>query len=149
MWRLTLCEQTAGDLMQELFVKLFNYKDLDKIKVLSAYARRVALNLAFEWRKKQKIKTQSLDDDCLPSDNSPSALENMIQAEELNQILDATSQLNALAREVVVMRYLEEKSFDEIARQLNEKPPYMRSLCTKALAQIRKILVVQEKNISP
>ncbi len=64
----------------------------------------------------------------------------MIQNEELEQVLDATMQLTDLARDVVVMHYIEQESYEEIGQRLGKKPQYMRSLCTKALARLRELL---------
>ena len=53
--RLTLNEHTAEDLMQELFCRLCNVKDLSQIKNLEAYARQVALHLGYDWLLKDII----------------------------------------------------------------------------------------------
>jgi len=131
--------------MQELFIRLCNSKGLDRAKDPGAYARRCAINLAFEWRRKQKVQFCSLDENCLPVEDKPSALEKMVRVEELQQILDATAQLSTLAREVIVMRYIEQESYEQIGRRLGKKPQYMRSLCSKALAQLR-VLLAQENS---
>ena len=64
----------------------------------------------------------------------------MIQAEELEQVLNATSRLNELARDVVVMRYIEQDSYENIAERLGKKPQHIRSVCAKAMAQLREML---------
>ena len=64
----------------------------------------------------------------------------MIRDEELEQVLDATSRLTDLARDVVVMRYIEQVSYEEIGRRLGKKPQHMRSVCAKAMAQLREML---------
>jgi RNA polymerase sigma factor (sigma-70 family) len=64
----------------------------------------------------------------------------MIRAEELEQVLDATAKLNDLARNVVVMRYIEQASYEEIGRRLARKPQHIRSVCAKAMAQLREML---------
>ena len=138
--RVTLSEQATADLMQELFLRLSNAKGLDGARDPFAYAWRVALNLAFEWRRRRTVKCQPLDEACLPADNGPSALEKIIRAEQLQQILDATAQLSELAREVVVMRYLEQQSYEQIALRLGKKPQHLRSVCAKALARLRALL---------
>ena len=71
----------------------------------------------------------------------------MIQAEQMEQVLDATSQLTDLARDVVVMRYIEQESYDEIAQRLGKKPQHVRSVCAKGLARLRELLT--EKQTSP
>ena len=51
--RLTLREDVAEELMQELFIKLHGAKDQGGIECWYAYARRTAINLAFDWRRRQ------------------------------------------------------------------------------------------------
>lgn len=142
--RLTRHEDVVGDLLQELFIRLWNSKAFDKAKDPFAYAYRAAMNLAFEWRRQRKIACQSLKEDCAAAKDDSSALGSMIQAEELEQVLDATSKLAGLARDVVVMHYIEQESFEEIAERLGKKPQYMRSLCSKAMAQLRERLASED-----
>ena len=138
--RLTLSEDVVGDLMQELFIRLSNSSRLAKINDPFAYAYRAAINLAFEWRRKSKVKFQSLDEDCLPVENNPSPLAEMVQAEELAQVLDVMTRLSELAREVVVMHYIEQESYEEIAQRLGKKPQHIRSVSAKAMARLRQLL---------
>ena len=86
---------------------------------------------------------QPLEQNCRAADDS-STLAKVIRAEELEQVLDATSRLNDLAREVVVMRYIEQDSYENIAERLGKKPQHIRSVCAKAMAQLREFL--RDKN---
>ena len=143
--RLTRREDVVGDLLQELFIRLWNSKTFDKAEDPFAYAYRAAINLAFEWRRKQKITCcQPLQENCPAASDSSSALGKMIRAEELEQVLNATSKLTDLARDVVVMRYIEQDSYEEIAERLGKKPQYMRALCAKAMAQLRELLTSEK-----
>ena len=137
--RLTRREDVVGDLLQELFIRLWNSKAFDKAEDPFAYAYRAAINLAFEWRRRQKASCQFLEENC------PSALGKMIQAEELEQVLNAASKLTDLARDVVVMRYIEQDSYEEIGLRLCKKPQYMRALCAKAMAQLRELLASKKE----
>jgi hypothetical protein len=83
--RLTLREDVVGDLLQELFIRLCNSKAFDKAEDPFAYAYRVAMNLAFEWRRGRKTTCQLLEENCLAAKGGSSALGKMIQAEELEQ----------------------------------------------------------------
>lgn len=139
--RLTRCEHATSDLMQELFIKLSNSKGTDRARNLYAYAWTTATNLAFDWRRKQKVKLYPLDDDDRPDESGPTALGRMIRDEQLELILDATSKLNELARNVVVMRFIEQQSYDQIALQLGKNPNYLRALCSRSLVRLREILV--------
>ncbi len=138
--RLTRREDVVGDLLQELFIRLWNSKAFDKAENPFAYAYRAAINLAFEWRRRQKTTCQLLEENCPAVEDGPSALGKMIQAEELEQVLNATSKLTDLARDIVVMRYIEQDSYEEIAQRLGKKPQYMRALCAKAMARLRELL---------
>jgi RNA polymerase sigma-70 factor (ECF subfamily) len=126
--------------LQELFLRLWNSKAFDKAEDPFAYAYRAAINLAFEWRRKRKRTCRSLQEDCAAADNDSSTLAEMIRAEELEQVLNATSKLTDLARDVVVMRYIEQASYEEIGQRLGKEPQYMRSLCSKAMARLRELL---------
>jgi RNA polymerase sigma factor (sigma-70 family) len=141
--RLTRRQDVVGDLLQELFLRLWNSKAFDNAQDPSAYAYRAAINLAFEWRRQQQTSLQALEQNCRATDN-PSVLEKMIQTEELEQVLDATSRLNDLARDVIVMRYIEQDSYEKIADWLGKKPQHIRSVCAKAMAQLREFL--KDKN---
>ena len=143
--RLTLDGHATSDLMQDLFIRLSGSNGFDRAKNPFAYAYKVAINLAFGWRRKCKIKVQPLDEDCLPADTEPSGLERMVRTEQLHQILDAMSQLSELARNVVVMRYIEQQSYDQIAQRLGKKPHYLRSVSAKALARLQALLVSQKQ----
>jgi RNA polymerase sigma factor (sigma-70 family) len=146
--RLTLSEDVVGDLMQELFLRLCRSRGFDKAKDPFAYAYRAAINLAFEWRRSRRFKFQPLDENCLPAENRCPSLDVMIQTEELQRVLDATSQLSSLARDVVIMHYIEQKPYEEIGRRLGKKPRHVRSLCAKALARLRVLLTDREDGLS-
>ncbi len=142
--RLTRREDVVEDLLQELFIRLWNSRAFDKAEDPFAYVYRAAINLAFEWRRKQKATCQISQENCPATKNNPSALGKMIQAEELEQVLNAASRLTDLARDVVVMHYIEEDSYEEIGRRLGKKPQYMRALCAKAMAQLREMLAKEK-----
>jgi RNA polymerase sigma-70 factor (ECF subfamily) len=143
--RLTRREDVTGDLLQELFLRLWNSRSFEKAQDPFAYACRSAINLAFEWRREHKKTCRPLENDCPGAREDSSALCKMIRAEELTQVLEATSRLTNLARDVVVMRYIQQDSYEEIAARLGKTPQHIRSICAKAMAQLRRCLARQEK----
>ncbi len=146
--RLTLREDVAEELMQELFIKLSNTNDLNDVKNLSAYARRAAINLAFDWRRSQKRNALGLDRLNKPASNDNSPLAKLVQREELQEILNAIEQVNTPAREVFVMRYIQQESYDDIAKQLGKTPHQARALCSKTLIHLRNILGSNKSGLS-
>ena len=138
--RLTRCEHTTSDLMQELFIRLSAARGFAKALNPYAYAWKTAANLAFDWRRKQKINFEYLDPAVLSDESNQHTLEQMIQQEQTNRILQVTCGFNELARNVIVMRFIEQKSYQQIAERLGKKPDYLRSLCSKKLKHLQEIL---------
>ena len=138
--RLTLREDIAEELMQELFIKLINSRSFDKAGNRQAYTRRAAINLAFDWRRRQKRNPLRLDQVREPASNDSSPLGKLVRTEELDEILNAIGQLNKVSREALVMRYIQEEPYDYIAKQLGKTAHHVRALCSKALNRLRNIL---------
>lgn len=135
--RLTRREEVAGDLLQELVTRLCQSKGLEKARDPLAYAYRAAANLAFEWRRSQRARRQSARRNGAAPTAAPSPLGAIIEEEELERVLDAASRLQEMARNAVILRYLEQMSYEDIGRRLGKKPQHVRSLTSKALAQLR------------
>lgn len=138
--RLTLREDVAEELMQELFIKLSNYKGLRKIKNWNAYAHKAAVNLAFDWRRRQKRACLSLDNVPEIASNEKSPLSNLINSEESQEMLDAIRQLNKAPRQAIVMRYIQQQPYEDIAEQMNKNSHQVRALCHKAINRLRDLL---------
>ena len=51
--RITLREEVAEELMQDLFIKLSKISESYEIANWDAYARRAAIHLAFDWRRRR------------------------------------------------------------------------------------------------
>jgi RNA polymerase sigma factor (sigma-70 family) len=126
--------------MQELFIKLINSRSFDKAGNRQAYTRRAAINLAFDWRRRQKRNPLRLDQVREPASNDSSPFGKLVQAEELDEILNAIGQMNKVPREAFVMRYIQEESYDYIAKQLDKTAHHVRALCSRALNHLRNVL---------
>ena len=138
--RLTLREDVAEELMQELFIKLINSRSFDKAGNPEAYARRAAINLAFDWRRSRKRNPLRLDQIREPASNDSSPLAKLVRAEEMDEILNAIGQLKKVPREAFVMRYVQQESYDYIAEQLGKTSHHVRALCSRALNRLRNLL---------
>jgi len=83
--RLTLRQDVAEELMQDLFLRLSSAKDQGGIDCWYAYARRTAINLAFDWRRRQKIRqTSSLDESLDHACSTSSPLGTLIEADAVD-----------------------------------------------------------------
>ena len=136
--RLMLDEDAAEELMQELFIRLFEIKHLEKIENLQAYACRIAINLAFDRRRKQR-SLRAIPDGQTDHRIPPIDLR-LIQNEELQGILNAAEKLIGLTRECFVLRYIEQMDYDKIAERTQKSTQQVRALCSKGIQRIRQIL---------
>lgn len=135
--RLTRCEHTTRDLMQELFIKLSTSRSFDNAENPYAYAWKSAANLAFRWHKQKNDNVMSLESAPLTQRPDQETLTEMIRQEQLQQVLRVTATFKELARNVIVMRFIEQKTYEEIAERLGKNPDYLRSVCSKTLKQLR------------
>jgi RNA polymerase sigma factor (sigma-70 family) len=142
--RLTLREDIADDLLQELVVRLSQSDGFQRADDPFAYARRAAIHLAFDWRRqgKKRRKTESLAED--PAVPAPDLLGRLTDREELEQVLAALERLSPLSRGCVVLHYLEQLSYEEVAEQLDMTPHQVRAACHKGIGRLRRLLGLQQ-----
>lgn len=146
--RLTLRTEIAEDLMQDLFCKLAENDRFHAASNRAAYATRMAMNLAFDHRRRQR---RALLDDVDPNAlaGAPSKpLLDLVRREELDALLDAVGNLPDGYREVVVLRYLEQQDFETIGQQLDKTAHHARALCCKAIAKLRRVLDVEQDDVA-
>ena len=143
--RLTLNEQTAEDLMQELFIKLGSSGHIENITDLDAYAYRAAVNLAFDWRRRNKQTIVSIEQISEPASQEASPLDKTIRTEELEEILNAVGQLDGASRDAFVMRHIQQQPYDTIAKVLGQNEHQVRALCHKGINRLRQLLEVGDE----
>ena len=64
----------------------------------------------------------------------------MIQSEELHETLDALGQLKKASREALVMRYIQQESYEHIAEQMGKTSHQIRAMCSRAVHHLRRIV---------
>jgi len=146
--RLTLRQDVAEELMQELFIKLSHSRGPNKVTNWDAYARKAAVNLAFDWRRSRRRAEPRLEQVREQNPNGESPLGRLIRSEELQETLNAIERLNKSARQVVVLRYIQQKSYDDIAGELGKSSHHVRALCSRAMSRLRDILGCNHRQIS-
>jgi RNA polymerase sigma-70 factor (ECF subfamily) len=147
LFRLTLRNDVAEDLLQDLFCKLAASDSFRRAENRLAYAHRMATNLAFDWRRRRKFTGHSNEECADKASPLEPPLAGLVRREELEQTLNAISELPHAASEIIVLRYLEDCSYDEIARQFGKTTHQVRALASKALRQLRATL--REREVAP
>jgi RNA polymerase sigma factor (sigma-70 family) len=145
LYRLMLRADLAEELMQELFLRLSRSIGFASAEYPFAYARRVVINLAMEKRRARQADPTAgaiaPDEALVQSATSP--LGELIRAEQLEQILDGLSELPELSRECFVLRFIEDESYDAIAKRVGKTAHQTRGLCHSAVRQLRERMNVK------
>ncbi len=139
LFKMTLCENTADDLMQELFLKLAGSHGFGHCRNGFAYAWRTAVNLALDYHRKKRI-SKPLDERDTTSTVASDPVDKLADDEHIQIILNEISQMKPPGREILIMRHLGQQSFSEIADILEKKENHIRSIASKSLAKLRSRL---------
>ncbi|MDX9755258.1 MAG: RNA polymerase sigma factor [bacterium] len=116
--------EEAQDAVQEVFYRAFrNLKSYQPQWAFTTWIRRITVNYMLDQRKKKKVKTQSItteDDQVIEiPDNQYDPRREYYDREKNRLVLDAINQLPNKYREVLVLRHIENMSYEEIAQSLS------------------------------
>lgn len=119
----------AMELCQEVFIKVYN--SLDKYNPsykFTTWIHRISSNATIDWMRKKKLETYSLDSSA--DDDSPT-LSQQVQSKGLNplqnlemdelkgRIEGAINELPFIYKQLIVLRHINELSYEEIATAVN------------------------------
>ena len=118
----------AEDLVQDIFLKAFkSLKNYKNDYAFSTWLYRIATNHTIDYLRKKKLETLSIHAD--DSDDTHATIqladedsftdEPMIRRERKNKVHEAIDQLPEKYREVILKRHIEEKSYQEIAEEMD------------------------------
>jgi RNA polymerase sigma factor (sigma-70 family) len=140
LYRLTLRNVVAEDLLQELFCKLAQSDSFRRADNRLAFAYRSATNLALDWRRSNKRTLTTAADSDVEASPIESPLVDLVRREELERTLNAISQLPVRGREIVALRYLEQQNYEFIAKQVGKTTHQVRAIAHRAIKQLRGLL---------
>lgn len=135
--------QSADDVLQDVFIKAYvNLNDYDKSRPFGAWIYRIAHNETISFLRRQRAGLQIVDsadarliiERVADHDNPEGTLQRSRTAEDVHKALAA---LDQRYRDVLVLRYLEEKSYDEIADILEMPMGTVATLINRGLKQLR------------
>ncbi|MEA2022162.1 MAG: sigma-70 family RNA polymerase sigma factor [Candidatus Caldatribacteriota bacterium] len=123
IYRLTSNFEMADDITQETFLKA--YRSLKQVKAefkFSNWLFKIATNLCKDqFKKKKPVAKISLDESIsvvesrIPRDNSLDPEEKLVVKEEQKQVLEAIESLPFIYRKIIVLRYIQDLAYKEIA----------------------------------
>ncbi len=136
----------AEDILQEVFIKAYrNLNDYDISLKLSSWLYRIAHNQTVSFFRKASIRPQPLakEEDLLLFDslradiNLSADLDQQYLVDNLEAVL---KKLDEKYRQVLILKYLEEKSYEEISDILQKPLGTVATLLNRAKAKLKKEL---------
>ncbi len=82
------------------------------------------------------------DVDNEPCDGQPSPLATLEHREQFQRVLDAMAWLSAANRQLLTLHYIQQETYESLAREYGKTPHQIRGRCHKALDQLRTVLAV-------
>lgn len=132
----------AEDLLQVVFLKI--YEALSGGKEFGdnpvAYIYKIARNTLIDhWRKEKVIfSDEPLENFYNLADHQPGPLEQFGQAEQKKEILDRIRRLKPDQQEAIIMRYINELSYEEIALITGKNEAAIRQQICRGFKKIRE-----------
>jgi RNA polymerase sigma factor (sigma-70 family) len=137
--------ESAEDFLQDGFIRVF--EKIEKFRFegsFEGWMRRVIVNMIIESFRKKKIETE-LTDDFPDFDESESVDEEESDVPTLNSLLELIRQLPARYRLVFNLYVLEERTHDEIAKELGISSGTSKSNLSRARKWLQERLNQKQK----
>lgn len=140
-YRFTNNAAEAENLTQETFLRAWNA--LPRIALdrpLKPYILKIAVNLCHDWAEQNQVAGATLDDhaETLAAGDAADPLQNASDRELRERVHAKLELLSPLQRTVIVMRYTEEMSYQEMATALDLPLNTVRTLLHRAKARLRE-----------
>jgi RNA polymerase sigma-70 factor, ECF subfamily len=146
IYRITnVCKEDAEDLLQEIFIKVYkNLNGYDLKLKFSSWIYRIAHNQIIDNFRKSKARPDVIDvevnDDLINNLKSDFDLNEEIDNKFLNSEMKGIFvKMDKKYREVLVLKYLEDKDYNEISDILKKPKGTVATLLNRAKKQFKKV----------
>lgn len=149
VYRISGNKQNAEDITQETFVKVWRkIKKYNPNKSFKTWLFTIAHNTAIDWLRKKRSPVFSdfensegenyLENELVDPNPLPDKI--LAQAEDKKFVENLLQQLAPIYREVLILKYTNDLSFEEIAEILAKPLDTVKSQHRRALIMLRKLL---------
>lgn len=145
--RMVLDHAEADDIVQEVFIKLYqSAKEFRGESSLYTWLYRVTVNASLNALRRKKVREYlPLDEAVMQFEtDAPQPDEELEQSEQKDELERAIASLPRKQRAVFVLRYYEEKSYEEIAQLLKTSVGGLKANYYHA---VKKIGIALKKNL--
>jgi RNA polymerase sigma-70 factor (sigma-E family) len=133
-WLLAGDRHHAEDLVQETLARMFRaWRGLERIENPGAYAQTVLVRTFISQRRRRSSTER-------PTDQLPDSPTGEVDQALRVALLAALAELAPLDRAVLVLRYFEDRSVEQVAHDLGRSPGAIRNRTSRALDRIRAVL---------
>ncbi|MFG1621912.1 SigE family RNA polymerase sigma factor [Kribbella sp. NPDC049227] len=134
-WLLAGDRHQAEDLVQETLAKMFRaWRGISRIDNPAAYAQTVlARTFVSQWRRRRLVEQSYAE---VPEEIAQSPGDTELRV----ALQGALSELAPLDRAVLVLRFFEDRSVEQVALDLGKKPGAIRTRTSRALDRLRAVL---------
>lgn len=135
------CAETAGDIVQETYLRIANYPKTEEIKNPRAFLFRIANNLALDHLRKRafqvKFNNQETDHEPLvrEAEEPLTAINTIQQLEILEQLIEG---LPFTCRKVFLLSRVEGKTYKAIGKELGISERTVENHVYKALKMLKE-----------
>jgi RNA polymerase sigma-70 factor (ECF subfamily) len=140
-------KEDAEDLLQEIFIKVYkNLNGYDQKLKFSSWIYRIAHNQIIDNYRKIKARPDVLDielnDEFINNLKSDFDMDKEMDDKLLNfEVKDIIVKMDRKYREVLVLKYLEDKDYNEISDILKKPKGTVATLLNRAKKQFRKVYI--------
>ncbi len=139
-------EQEAREMAQEALLKAHRSRDrFDPSLPLVPWLRRIVRNTCFDRLARRKHRERAGLDDTLVADRAPTVLDTLEQEEAIHRVRRGLGGVSEAHREILVLRHLEELSYDEIGEVLGLAPGTVMSRLYRARKALVRALAEEER----
>ena len=147
---LYISTEDAEDILQEVFLKAYrNINSYNPKYSFSNWIYRIAHNEAISFLRKKKITISNTEDedifDRIPSEEDIE--DDFLESVKSSEVRDILSKLDQKYREVLVLRFFEEKEYNEISEILHISSGTVASLINRGKEKFKILVERYGKNI--
>lgn len=141
--RLTKSPESAEDLAQEIYIRLWNNRHkLASVENIAAFLYVLSRNMAYDYIRNRVFREENKEEllryfsrDAIEPDFST-------RKEQQEQLQKAIDSLSPQLRQVFVLSHIEGLSHKEVAEKTGISPVSSRVFLARAVAQLRKMLLL-------
>lgn len=153
-YRIAGNKNDAEDITQETFIKIWkNFKKINENKNLKAWIFAIARNTIIDHLRKRKNISFSQLDEQDNEDEKNYFSENIADVEPLpdeiferkelkEELKEALAKIRPDFREIILLHYVEDLTFEEIAKIVEKPLNTVKSHHRRSLSEIRKLLLL-------